>query len=297
MKRIFTSVLVTVIFLPVAISQQPCADSLNIYTFKYQGRTYEIVKEMKNWADAADCAEERGGFLAHINSQEEQDSIWYQIISGAAIPDNYTTVMDGGGVAYIWIGASDIAVEGTWIWDGDNDGTGDNFWTGQGAAGAGGGSAVGGAFYNWGGKSTSTVNEPDNYGGNQDAAAIALRGWPGGSGTLGIAGEWNDILVTNVIYFIIEYDANTGMQSGQESGSLKVYPQPASGNLVIELLSGEAFIKAVKVMSVEGKLLSLSNGSIETLFNLDLKCISPGIYTLIVELSDNRVLQRRIVIK
>ena len=90
----------------------------------------------------------------------------------------------GGGIAYVWIGATDQQTEGTWLWDGNNDNTGGNFWIGQGTNGSGNGAAVGGAFFYWGGTSTGTPNEPDDYANAQDHAAIGLAGWPSGTNLL-----------------------------------------------------------------------------------------------------------------
>jgi hypothetical protein len=58
----------------------------------------------KTWADAAACAVERGGYLTEISSQAEQDTIYQSIVNGAGVPSYYTTVADGGGIVYIWIG-------------------------------------------------------------------------------------------------------------------------------------------------------------------------------------------------
>ncbi len=162
---------------------------------------------MKTWIEAASCAVERGGYLAEINSLEEQDTIYKSIIEGAGVPANYTMVADGGGIAYVWIGASDQAAEGTWIWDGDGDTTGINFWNGQGSNGAGDGAPVNELFNNWGGSSTGDPNEPDNWGAGQDGAAIGLAKWPAGADfTLGIPSEWNDISTDNELYFVVEHN-------------------------------------------------------------------------------------------
>jgi hypothetical protein len=96
--------------------------------------------------------------------------------------------------------------EGTWLWDVNNDGTGVHFWNGQGANGSGNGTVVSGKYTNWGGTSKGTFQEPDDYNNDQDAAAIGLAGWPNGTTNLGIAGEWNDIISTSSIYYIVEYD-------------------------------------------------------------------------------------------
>lgn len=281
-KRLTLAMLLSAILLPgVMLQAQPCADSLNIYTFYYQGRKYEIVKELKNWTDAADCAVERGGYLVQIGSQEEQDSVYHAITVGAAIPNTYVTVPDGGGVAYIWIGATDKGTEGTWLWDGNNDGVGTNFWTGQGAAGAGGGAAVGGAFVNWGGKSTSTIKEPDDYASNQDGAAIALRGWPGGSGSLGIPGEWNDIALTNAIYFIIEFDGSIGLDNPVPTHDLqlKLFPNPSTGDeLNLQVLPDGSQVSLVEVFGTDGRILASFTPAENQPLRIPVSTFSIGIY-------------------
>ncbi|MCI5055243.1 MAG: hypothetical protein MRY83_03990 [Flavobacteriales bacterium] len=182
-------------------------DSSNMaYTFQHSGTTYKIIADMKSFADANQAACDSGGHLVYINDAAEQAAV-YSEIQASGISTTYTTVNDGGGIAYIWIGANDITAEGTWKWE--KKGTactsvGIEFWSGQGAAGAGGGSATNGEYNNWGGASTGTPNEPDNFNSNQNAGAIALDGWPAGSGSLGSAGEWNDIAESNLIYYIIE---------------------------------------------------------------------------------------------
>jgi hypothetical protein len=225
MKKHFY-ILVALAMFPFAAIFAQCAQTANIYSFTYNGHNYEIVKEMKTWINAAACAVERGGYLVEINDQAEQSMV-YSKIAAAGISTTYIQVPDGGGTAYIWIGATDKVFEGNWIWDGKNLGTGTNFWNGQGAAGAGGGMAVGGAFINWGGKSTGTPNEPDDYGSLQDAAAIALAGWPSGTTMLGIAGEWNDISISNTLYFIIEKNSSSINENGN-SLNFEIFPNPAS---------------------------------------------------------------------
>jgi hypothetical protein len=170
--------------------------------FSHDGHSYLIVKELKTWVDAASDAKSRGGYLVEIDNQAEQDAV-YLAITKSGVATNYVAIPDGGGAAYLWLGGSDRYGEGSWLWNGANQsGTFPLFWLGDET-----GSAVGGAFVNWGGKSTGTCNEPDNFTDSsvspkgQSAAAIAISNWPYGK-----AGEWNDIAETNKLYYVVEFD-------------------------------------------------------------------------------------------
>lgn len=170
-----------------------CANQSNIYTFVYNGKSYEVVKENKTWVDAATCAVERGGILAEIDDVNENTAIYNELINNAGITNSNTTAPDGGGGAYVWLGGNDISTEGVWIWDGDNNATGSQFWQGTAS-----GNPVGGLYTNWG-------NEPDNYN-NQDALGLSLNGWP-----LGSASQWNDVDDGNTLYFVIEHSSILGI--------------------------------------------------------------------------------------
>jgi hypothetical protein len=218
------------------------------YSFTIGGKQYKIVKTKKSWTDAAAWAVSDGGHLVHIGSKAEQDSI-YAAVQASGISTTYTSVPDGGGVAYIWIGATDKKTEGTWLWDGDNDGNGTNFYTGQGSWGANNGAPVNGAYVNWGGTNTgSGSNEPDDYGSSQDGAAIALAPWPmAGAGN--IAGEWNDIDISNQLYFIVEYETSGINNNKSVKPNIDII---LKGNKQIGLKSTKA-LKSVSIVSVTGQ--------------------------------------------
>ncbi len=170
--------------------------------FEHGGHSYLIVKSLKNWAAAAEDAVSRGGYLVEIDSQAEQNAV-YKAVRDAGVSSSYTSVADGGGVAYVWIGARATA-ERLWTWSGSDNA----FWNGN-----NNGSAVNDSYVNWGGKSKGSFNEPDDFTdssvspGGQDAAAIGLANWPKGSAsTLGVAGEWNDIANTNKLYYVVEFE-------------------------------------------------------------------------------------------
>ncbi len=203
LKSNLITLFVSCIFTQALIAQ--CATNQNDYYFFIDNHSYALVNEAKNWAEAANCAVEMGGYLTEINSQAEQESIYNAIVE-SGLSETYTLVNDGGEIAYVWIGASDLAEEGTWLWDGNGDDEGVNFWNGQGAAAANDGSPVNNLYNNWGGASKDTLQEPDNYQG-QHCAAIGLAGWPAWEpGFYGVAGEWNDINANNKIFYIVEFD-------------------------------------------------------------------------------------------
>jgi hypothetical protein len=201
MKKVTTVLLLLFAFIVVLTG----CDNHGNYSFLYNGKKCEIVKEKMTWADAAMYAVKKGAHLVEIKDAAKQNAIYNALINEGGVSATYTKVKDGGGVAYIWIGATDRSHRGVWMWDGENNGQGQNFWNGEGAHGRGNGAPVNKAYTNWGGSSTGKPNEPDNSNGNQTAAAMGLADWPKESGSLGHAGEWNDINENNQLYFVIEY--------------------------------------------------------------------------------------------
>lgn len=263
-----------------------CASAVNIFTFSGTTSNYELVKEAKTWTAAAACASQRGGYLVEINNQAEQTLVYNGIIS-SSVANNYSPVGDGGGASYIWIGGNDKVTEGDWFWDGNNDLVGTKFWTGQGAAGANNGAVFGGAFVNWGGKSTTTIKEPDNFNSNQDAAAIALMQWP-----YGIAGEWNDIAETNAIYYIIEIPLSTKLNLTTDAeNAISVYPNPAKDKVE---LSSDIEFKKITITSIDGKGLKTFS-STQKSQTIDISTLSKGIYFINITTVTDKLITKKIV--
>lgn len=158
-----------------------------IMRFQTDTSRYEWHSEALTYAEAVTAAEAKGGALVAINSQAEQNLIYRKLSakfdkSPELFEDH--TAADGGGATYVWLGASDAASEGTWVWE-----SGDAF-----------------VFDNWG--SGDLGSEPDDFEG-QDGLALGLENWPAGSadGTgFGDAGQWNDVDLSNAFSYIIEYD-------------------------------------------------------------------------------------------
>lgn len=279
------NILITLGIILISISTfAQCVSESNVYSFTYDGRNYEVVKEMKTWVDAATCAVERGGYLAEIEDVAEHNAIYDAIINGAGVSPTYVSISNGGGIAYVWIGATDTNSEGVWLWDGNGDNVGDNFWNGEGANGAGGGDVEAGYFVNWGGNSDETWNEPDDYGAGQDCGAIGLAGWPSGTSNLGAAGEWNDIIGTSQVYFVIEYDANAINNSNKPE--LKIFPNPAKDFIKIDV---DGF-KSAEIVDVLGNSVVLSKDA-----TVDLSSLSKGVYFVQVFYGSKSTVKRILV--
>ena len=181
----------------LTITAQPASGG---WLFTHGGHSYELVTTARTWDNAATDAASRQmfgqpGALARIDDQAENDAIFTELFGALSGDLNSTKPIDGGGASYVWIGATDQLSEGNWLWDVNNDGTGDQFWTG-----GQGGSSFGGLYSNWG-----RPTEPDDYqylGTGQDAAGIALNAWP-----YGVGGKWNDVKGTNSLYYLVEFNA------------------------------------------------------------------------------------------
>jgi hypothetical protein len=135
-----------------------------------------------DWQTAQQTASRSGGHLAIITSAAEDALVLqYALLALQNSGVTLSGVADGGGATYIWLGASDIGTEGSWLWDDATQVSG---------------------YTNWGSGIAGT--EPDNYE-DQDALALGLEAWPLGGG-IGVQGEWNDIDAGNSLYAMFEFE-------------------------------------------------------------------------------------------
>lgn len=271
MKHSFTILLISVCFITQNTFSQCVSNESNVYAFVYNNTNYEIVKENLNWVDASACAVSRGGFLAEIDTQEEQDSIFFHVNNAGIIGSN-TVAPDGGGASYLWIGGNDMNIEGDWIWDGNNDGTGAQFWQGTSS-----GSPVGGLYNNWG-------NEPDNFGSGQNGLGFAFTNWP-----LGVAGQWNDVDDANTLYYIIEYP--NGLNIDKEiKTEFNVYPNPSDKEITINIPNELLNITTplLKIYTVSGELVEEMN-SVANQIIIDISSYTNGTY--FVKLNDTETIE------
>lgn len=242
-----------------------------VYAFTTNGIAYEIIKVNMTWTAAAACAVQRGGKLAEILSKQQNDSLFYYAKNKAGITLSLTVANDGGPASYVWIGGNDIQTEGNWIWDGDGNLTGPQFWQGDYLNG----NPVGGYYNAWG-----SVNggEPDNYI-NQDGLGLALSSWPYGN-----AGEWNDISTTNGIYFIVQYPGNVTNLNTFASGPTNNFLLTINDNIL--LLRNLQNVKKISILSVDGKILMEKiYDTAQENASIDVSELKSGVY--LIMLADN----------
>lgn len=257
-----------------------CVDETNIYTFDFNGHTYEIVKENKNWVEAINCAVERGGFLTEIETEEEGNTIFEEITNNAGININNTE--NQFGTSAVWIGGNDNETEGVWIWDGDNDGVGTQFWQG-----GTNGNPVGGAYTNWG------VNppEPDNNTGFQNKLTLTIDTFVP---NFGLWNDLKDLANLNTIYFIIEY--NTILSVGENSLKtlLITYPNPFTNFITISNKTG-LVIQKIKVIDNLGKVISTIKKEEISNDKVDVSNLSNGIYFLNIYFENDTSVMKKMV--
>lgn len=201
----------------------------------YNGHYYGLYTSAKSHAAATAAATSLGGYLLHINSAEEQADVYAKVSGYLATSLASTRAPDGGGAAYIWLGASDAATEGTWVWADDN-------------------SALSAGYTRWG--SGALGSEPDNAG-NQDYLGLGLENWPQGSATnagYGNAGYWNDISVNNALYYVVE-KAVAGLTLSTSEDTAKTFTLSATD------ADGDALTYTVSTAATHGTT-SQSGGTI-----------------------------------
>ncbi|MCX6856891.1 MAG: hypothetical protein NTV80_18530 [Verrucomicrobia bacterium] len=160
--------------------------------FIHGANSYQLVTTARTWDAAQADAAAKGGNLVRINDVTENTAIFNAIQAFVT-----TEAADGGGAACAWIGGREMT-EGTYAWAAN---PAQPFW-----AGGDIGTVQNGLYENWGFNNIDA--EPDNFGGTQNRAAMAVERWPADAAPgdeIGNAGQWNDIRGANTLFYIIEY--------------------------------------------------------------------------------------------
>ena len=178
--------------------------------FEFGGHTYKIISKPATWDAAAAAAAEmnlagKPGYLARINSARENAAILNAVMDHLTEAQREASLAeDGSETPFIWLGGSDKAREGQWVWS-DN---GDQFWEGD-----FNGKPVGGLYSNWG-------VQPDSATGDEDALAMGLGDWPEPFYDLGRAGEWNDLDGNTALAYVVEFSDVTDLRVAIEEPSV-----------------------------------------------------------------------------
>ena len=145
----------------------------------YNSHTYAITSSAMTFAEAKAAAAELGGYLTTINTLEENTFLTSRF---------YGTYGNA-----IWIGANDIAEEGTWLWDNGTT-SGDDNLTDTICNAPSGDCTPSNA--KWADNTTRKWNggEPNDSGG-EDCANITNAN-----------GFWNDLPCSSSLYGVIEFD-------------------------------------------------------------------------------------------
>ena len=191
----FAKTLGTPVSVVVALTLLPAGAQADL-VFEHDGHTYKLVELPATWDEATAAAEAmalagNSGYLARVDSAAENQAI-LEAVSGHLSPAQRANSIpnDGSEAAFVWLGGSDAAREGQWLWINN----GDRFWQGD-----FNGSPVGGRYTNWG-------IQPDNAGGAENALAMGLADWPDPFYDLGATGQWNDLEADNQLVYVVEFD-------------------------------------------------------------------------------------------
>jgi Ca2+-binding RTX toxin-like protein len=130
---------------------------------------YKLVTVTENYTAATAAAA-----VALVNGGK---TLGHLVTIGSAAENTYVNTLAAGNI--IWMGASDSTVEGEWRWDTGAE-AGQQFWSG-----GSGGSAVAGAYSNWG----AALPDVDDF------------------ATMNADGTWDSVATGSSLAYVIEWDA------------------------------------------------------------------------------------------
>lgn len=179
------------------------------------GNFYKYIPTTATFAGATTAASAAtvfgiAGHLATITSASENTFV-AGLISGTA-----------------WLGATDSATEGNWLWQGGGAEAGQMFWQGNAS-----GSAQGGYYTNW------NTSQPDDGGGNEDGMQMI------------VGGKWNDVSTASSLGYVIEWEG-ASVIAALPPTSLSVAENSANGTVLGTISAYDPDTGEVLTYSVTG---------------------------------------------
>ena len=119
MKKIIL-ITILILFSISILSSQDCVPEDSVYKFTFNNRNYEFITVAKTWDDAQECAKARGGYLADIESEEENLAFTNYLLDSLRL--NHSIDLKKDNDTIIWLGGeSKLIYEGTenlytWYW-------------------------------------------------------------------------------------------------------------------------------------------------------------------------------------
>lgn len=223
------------------------------------------------------------GYLASITDADENAFVASKIQGEAGQP-----------AKNVWIGASDLATEGAWIWNGGPE-NGVSFW--QGCNAASGGAAVAGRFSNWAdGEPNNWVASPgctDVANHHEDCAVINKQS----PNEILYPGLWNDLPCTtgknssdNIKGYIVEFGnkAAGGDYAGVDIVSSTLRARPNTNPKVVT----PNFFERVFTLLFASKRVTLIKKKPKKpatfTFTMKLRVQTPGTYIVSIKRPDGK---------
>jgi Ca2+-binding RTX toxin-like protein len=166
--------------------------SLEFETPRIEGERdhiYHLINVPLSFIDAKNYADSLKESLAVIETSSENYTVFSFVSS--VFSRSWLTAPDAGSVRYVWLGASDIAKEGSWVWVD--------------------GRTLDGSYTNW-----AKPREPDG-GTIQNALGMALQKYPSDNSNevrgrdgfvIGAPSQWNDISQVNKLPSVAQVNSH-----------------------------------------------------------------------------------------